>query len=165
MKDELIAGLKNALERKQSLDQAMQSFINAGYNEAEVREASRSFQNTAAMPMVNSSMPSKPIPKPAPSFSAPAQPSNTATQSTSSVQLKQQNVIMARSSSPFGITTPSVSKLDTIPQQAPKVQQFVPEKKGVSKIIIIALIIILVLVLGLLGASLLFKDQLISALK
>jgi len=39
MKNEIGAGLKNALERHQSLERAMQSFINAGYNEQEVRAA------------------------------------------------------------------------------------------------------------------------------
>lgn len=37
-KDEISAGIKNALERGESLEQAVQSFINAGYNPVEVRE-------------------------------------------------------------------------------------------------------------------------------
>lgn len=39
MKEEIISGLKNALERGSSLEKAIQSFINAGYNPSEVREA------------------------------------------------------------------------------------------------------------------------------
>ena len=39
MKDEIIAGLKNALERGQPLEAAAQSFINAGYNPQEVKAA------------------------------------------------------------------------------------------------------------------------------
>ena len=39
MSEELIAGLKNAMERGQSLEQAEQSFISAGYNPEEVRAA------------------------------------------------------------------------------------------------------------------------------
>jgi hypothetical protein len=39
MQDELVAGIKNAMERGESLEQAIQSFINAGYNPAEVRAA------------------------------------------------------------------------------------------------------------------------------
>ena len=42
MKDEILAGLRNAMERGQSLETATQSFINAGYNPQEVREAARS---------------------------------------------------------------------------------------------------------------------------
>ena len=41
MGDEIYYGLKNALERGQSLNAAVQSFINAGYNPAEVREAEK----------------------------------------------------------------------------------------------------------------------------
>jgi hypothetical protein len=39
MKEEIIAGLKNALQRGQNLEQAAQSFINAGYSPQEVQEA------------------------------------------------------------------------------------------------------------------------------
>ena len=42
MREDIIAGLKNALERGESLEKAVQSFINAGYNPAEVREAAES---------------------------------------------------------------------------------------------------------------------------
>tara|TARA_Y100000310_G_scaffold345075_2_gene461624 strand:- start:2337 stop:2711 length:375 start_codon:yes stop_codon:yes gene_type:complete len=45
MKDEIIAGLKNAIERGSSLDQAVQSFIGAGYNPSEVRQAASSLQS------------------------------------------------------------------------------------------------------------------------
>lgn len=37
--DEIVSGLKNATERGSSLEEAVQSFINAGYNPAEVRAA------------------------------------------------------------------------------------------------------------------------------
>ncbi|MCX8159011.1 MAG: hypothetical protein N3D20_01830 [Candidatus Pacearchaeota archaeon] len=37
--EEILAGLKNALSRGYSLEKAMLSFINAGYNANEVREA------------------------------------------------------------------------------------------------------------------------------
>jgi len=41
MKGEIYAGLKNALERGSSLEEAIQTFINAGYNPREVREAGK----------------------------------------------------------------------------------------------------------------------------
>jgi hypothetical protein len=41
MSEELAAGIRNAMERGASLQQAVQSFINAGYNAYEVREAER----------------------------------------------------------------------------------------------------------------------------
>ncbi|MBM3230125.1 hypothetical protein FJZ22_00510 [Candidatus Pacearchaeota archaeon] len=39
MKEEVLGGIKNALERGISLDQAAKSFINAGYNPQDVQEA------------------------------------------------------------------------------------------------------------------------------
>ncbi len=39
MRDEIQAGLKNALERGSSLEEAVQSFISAGYNPVEVKDA------------------------------------------------------------------------------------------------------------------------------
>jgi FtsZ-interacting cell division protein ZipA len=39
MRDEIIAGLRNGVARGQTLEQAAQSFVNAGYNPQEVRAA------------------------------------------------------------------------------------------------------------------------------
>jgi hypothetical protein len=39
MNEEIFSGLKNAKERGSSVEEAAQSFINAGYNPSEVREA------------------------------------------------------------------------------------------------------------------------------
>ena len=39
MNEEILSGLKGALERGFKLEDSVQSFINAGYNPAEVREA------------------------------------------------------------------------------------------------------------------------------
>jgi hypothetical protein len=41
VKEEIVAGLRNAVERGQSINQAMQSMTNAGYQLGEVQEASR----------------------------------------------------------------------------------------------------------------------------
>lgn len=41
MRDDIHGGLKNALDRGATMEQAVRSFINAGYHEAEVREAAR----------------------------------------------------------------------------------------------------------------------------
>lgn len=40
-KEEIIAGLENAVARGESIEKAMQSMISAGYNPQEVREASQ----------------------------------------------------------------------------------------------------------------------------
>jgi hypothetical protein len=41
MNEEILAGLKNAMERGTSLEAAVDSFINAGYNPLEVKEAAQ----------------------------------------------------------------------------------------------------------------------------
>jgi len=48
MNDEISAGLKNALERGQTLKAAVQSFINAGYNPVEVRESAKMLSGESA---------------------------------------------------------------------------------------------------------------------
>ena len=45
MRDDIEGGIKNALERGYSLEQAVRSFINAGYKESEIREAASIFEN------------------------------------------------------------------------------------------------------------------------
>ena len=42
MKEEIMPGLKSAIERGSSLESAMQSFINAGYSEVDVKDAAES---------------------------------------------------------------------------------------------------------------------------
>jgi len=45
MKDEIVAGMRNALARGQSLEQAARSFINAGYNPQEVKAATQTLSS------------------------------------------------------------------------------------------------------------------------
>lgn len=46
MREDIIGGLKNALERGASLEEAIRSFTNAGYVEKEVREAASFIQSS-----------------------------------------------------------------------------------------------------------------------
>lgn len=47
MVNEIIAGLKNAIERGSSLEDAVDSFVNAGYNPEEVRNAAKMIKTGA----------------------------------------------------------------------------------------------------------------------
>ena len=47
MREEILAGLKNAMDHGSSLDDAVQSFINAGYNPVEVKDAASQMQDGA----------------------------------------------------------------------------------------------------------------------
>ena len=50
MRDDIFGGLRNALEHGATLEQAIRSFVNAGYHEAEVREVAQTLQGgTAAL--------------------------------------------------------------------------------------------------------------------
>lgn len=48
MRDDIYGGLKNALERGASIEQAIRSLINAGYNDIDVRNTAR-YLTTGAM--------------------------------------------------------------------------------------------------------------------
>jgi hypothetical protein len=48
--EEILGGLKIALERGQSLESAMNSFFNAGYNRAEIEESARALSEQAPIP-------------------------------------------------------------------------------------------------------------------
>ena len=78
-KEEIIGGLKNALERGETLERAKSTFINAGYNKDEVEEAAKfvgekKFAKPAPMPLKPAIRPSVPSPVSAPAPSVqPAQ--------------------------------------------------------------------------------------------
>ena len=65
-KPEIVAGIKNAVERGSSLEKAKQSFINAGYNKADVEDSAKSLSG------VISRIPEQPRPIEPSSKTAPA---------------------------------------------------------------------------------------------
>lgn len=52
MENEISAGLKNAMERGESLEHAMQTFVNAGYNPQEVKAAGASLSQGSSSGIV-----------------------------------------------------------------------------------------------------------------
>jgi len=71
MREDIVAGIKNALDRGVPLERAVQSFLNAGYNPIEVRQAAESLTEGATsitnqnfsqpkLPDINKSL--KPVP-------------------------------------------------------------------------------------------------------
>ncbi|MDO8459719.1 MAG: hypothetical protein Q7S74_01285 [Nanoarchaeota archaeon] len=60
MRDEIVAGIKNAVDRGSSVEEAAQSFVNAGYNPQEVLEATQFILGGGASNIIyGSNMPSK----------------------------------------------------------------------------------------------------------
>ena len=49
MKEEIVAGMRNALEKGESIDTAVQTFINAGYNLFEVRAAAQMISSSGGI--------------------------------------------------------------------------------------------------------------------
>ncbi|MEK6844539.1 MAG: hypothetical protein AABX83_03905 [Nanoarchaeota archaeon] len=47
MREDIVTGLKNAVQRGETLEKAVQSFINAGYNPVEVKQAAESIYEGA----------------------------------------------------------------------------------------------------------------------
>ncbi len=60
-KEEIIAGLKNAVSRGESVQQASQSFINAGYNSQEVMAAAAEVQQQIGITGYMAQAPSQPL--------------------------------------------------------------------------------------------------------
>ncbi len=58
--EEIIGGLRNAVERGASLEQAVQSFISAGYNPIEVKQAAQSLSQISTLRPVNGRIPEMP---------------------------------------------------------------------------------------------------------
>ncbi|MBM3233345.1 hypothetical protein FJZ18_04230 [Candidatus Pacearchaeota archaeon] len=136
MKDEIIAGIKNGLERGESLDQAMQTFINAGYKSVEIREAANSLTGgttpivTGAQNTVSASSPSELIP-----------------QTTSAGQPQ---------TAPANQTNASPANIPSIPSLSKK-----SAGKDTKKIVL--LVVLLLFLIGILIAAILFKDTILKA--
>ncbi len=144
MKEEIIGGIRNALERGESIENAMQTFINAGYSAIEVRGAAGMLAPSAtgvlygergtAVNQAVQKAPSTPGTKPP---SSPPQTSSASSAPPSAAPAKPQTGANA-----FGGTQPPATF------------------KGKKTAIILAIIlIVLVLVLG---ATLYFGDDLLA---
>ena len=67
VREDILAGLRNAVERGYSLQQAVYSFVSAGYNQQEVQEAAQFVHASSVIaqgsikPLPQSTMPNVPI--------------------------------------------------------------------------------------------------------
>lgn len=135
-KPEITAGLKAAVEKGYSLEQAKKSFTNAGYPPQDVEDSSRALMGYGAS-LPSQMMPTQLNPQPqklAPSFMNPQQQ-----------------------------MAPQIPSIPALPSNAflqPK-----PKSSHKMTVLIIILAVVLVLLLGVLGASIFFKEQVIDILK
>jgi hypothetical protein len=135
MKEEIIGGLRNALERGETIEKAMQSFVNAGYSPNEVREAAIAINPSASGLLYG---------QPAPS----AQPTTPLSPQSSQSSAAPSASTVKKASEPQSAAQPQ-----SLPSQSktalPTTIAKTPQPKGRKVAIILAIIlIILVLVLG-----------------
>ncbi|MCU0642469.1 MAG: hypothetical protein MUF61_02735 [archaeon] len=90
-KEDIIAGLKQALARGESKEEAVQSFVNAGYSAADINDAAATVLSSAqekpkplpqSTPVANAASTGsvQQLPKPTSLFSAPESPAKTESQ-------------------------------------------------------------------------------------
>jgi len=148
MKEEIAAGLKNAVERGTSIDQAIQSFINAGYNAAEVNEAAL-LVSSGAMTIINN--PNQKQPK----LSLPATPAGQ--------PIPAVKPILQTTDTPGVLPSkPVVGTNFPVEPRQPQRLEVQPVKKGTSTGLVITLVIILLILIAGLISTLMFKEQILN---
>lgn len=158
-KEEILSGIKNAISRGSSIDQAAQSFINAGYNPQEVQQAKEELSsgNYSTMPQEG--------PQPH-QFDQPRSIQNTSQknmhgQAPSAFSGNQQASQMSNNpnSQMSNNQNPQPSQANS--QRLQSFQQ-PSQKKKKGKGLVIILSIVLILLLTVLGITLFFSDKILN---
>ncbi len=140
MREDIIGGLRNALEKGASLEEAIKSFTNAGYPEAEVREAATAVQSSGLAMTALPQVPKKIV--------------------IPLVNLGQQNVPFVKQQ-PIAPQKPVMQQPQQLPQT--NVTQSRPKRK--LHWLAIILVSILLLLVGILILTVLFQDSIVLFLK
>ena len=188
--EEIVGGLKSALERGQSLQSAMIALYNSGYKKEEIEEAARSLMQFSAESQIQQpvrTVPKKPEVKTAPQIlTAPKQAKSFPELQTPIKPLQQQPQIIPKKFE-FQKPVSQIPQMPKYPQSPAMFQQYqsakpIPSqrvssygepvlkqkakvKEGKSskeKIVILVLVFLLIFLFGLLGAIFIFKQQLID---
>jgi hypothetical protein len=173
---EILGGLKSALERGESLKRAMMTFYNSGYKKEEIEEVARMLlqYNRESHP----NFPIQEIPKAVPvqqpealQKPAPQTAQQLAIFQRPAPQIAQQPEILQRPALQIQRPAPQTAQTwaaKPAPVQAVKyapIQKISNYEEGITsreKAIIVILIILLVFLIGILGLILLFKQQIIN---
>ncbi|MBT4165686.1 hypothetical protein HOE04_01460 [archaeon] len=155
MNEDIITALRNGINRGEHLETSIQVLINSGYNPREVKDASRYVSSG-----VISSLETKPgehllMPEKKRIFNTQAPPTTPQTNSIAQTKQEIQSIKNEIAQKPEPIQKPEIRQLPPIihPKKKTKKSYWIKE---------ILLMIILVTLLGVLGASILFKDKLIG---
>jgi hypothetical protein len=152
--EDIVTGLRNAINRGESLDYAMNVMINSGYNAQEVAEASQ----YVSRGVINTLQPKTNI------FVAPSQEQKL----TPLAQQNESNVPLFAAKPPPSLTPEQRSLAEPGVQQIeePTVATIYPEIKKSKKsyALEIILFIILILLIGLLAATIIYREEIIKIL-
>ncbi len=140
MKDEIIGGLRNALDRNETIEKAMQTFINAGYSATEVREAA-SMINPSATGMLY------------------GEPSTKTASQSSLAQSVQSSVPTGKPVTLLKQQTPSTSQT-TANLPVTNVKSPAQQNKGRKTAIVLAVILIILVIA--LGATIFFSQSILD---
>lgn len=157
MKEELIAGIQNAIERGNTIENAIESLINAGYNPQEVRDAAQSFTSGASS-MLNYS------PDKGKSFPVVISGNGNGSQQLNNPQ--ETYAVKEAPQKPVEAPVKAPPQIQQVPEQRP-VQMYSQkpvDQNPKRKMLVIFLIIWLILLGAVLAAIWFFKDQLLSLL-
>jgi hypothetical protein len=164
---EIVSGLKNAIDRGYSLDLAVQSFVNAGYNKQDVIDSARVLGGTFL------EVPVRPLPQPVqpprvqpPKVQAP-QPQPQAnrqiipqspTQPPTPIRIQPSRIQVQPSAtfSPQSQYPPLSQNTISTPLQV--------EKKSGGKAFVIILVVVLVLLIGILAVTIFARDWVLNLL-
>ena len=143
MNEEILAGIKNAIERGYSLEQAVQSFINAGYNAMEVRNIAETFSTGASTLTLNNAPGKKQVISDQSTnkiFNTEGENNNAPSNS----QNNEKSVILPNRDIPT-----QTQQVDLSPRTKDNVAGYIPKKKRDIGLIIIMSSFLLLLVAGL----------------
>ena len=143
--EEILGGLKSALERGESLKKAMMTFFNAGYKREEIEDAARTLNEMNFQPELKTQQPQKNIP-----IISQLKP----------VDIPPKKIISQTSSTP-NLSQPS--QIPSAPQEisssVQKVSSYGENKKSVLIPILIGILIFLFIILA---SLFIFKQQVIN---
>ena len=185
VREDILGGLKLALSRGDSLQNAMQSFYNSGYKKEEIEEAARALhkqvvQQPPQQPPINPSPQLGQQPKPIPQMSqnnvmpkpAPMtyQPHQTIPQETQRTPMQRPTFSYQNPESNMIPTEEKESIVNRFKQlrtssqtdQREKVSTYAEYKRPGLDAVTVILIIILLALLGILAAVFFFKESLIE---
>ncbi len=178
--DEIVGGLKSALERGQSLEKAMLTLFNSGYKKEEIEEAARNLMQFSPESQIQP--PIKTVPKSTEIKQAPQiLTAPAAIKSFPELEQPKPNKLFQKlyPPQPTPIAPPTIQQPIQplqIPQSIQKVSGYgevqqpkekikpLKEKRPREKAIIFVLVFLLIFLMGLLGMIFVFKQQLIDFL-